>query len=93
MKYKGFYIDITHSDRIIRNDSNGNDVVCKGFLISVFTDEARTQKFDEFSAAEGFEMLSDSIEEAEQFAKDVVSCEDKAFRSAEPEMVMGEISQ
>ena len=26
----------------------------KGYLFSVFTDEARTEKFDEFSAAEGF---------------------------------------
>ena len=49
------------------------------------------EKFDEFSAAEGFEILSDSKEEAEQFAKDVVSCEDKAFRNEEPEMVMGGI--
>ena len=44
MKYKGFFIDITPSDHIVRNDSNGNDVVCKGYLFSVFTDEARTEK-------------------------------------------------
>ena len=89
MKYKGFYIDITRSENIVRNDSSGNDVICKGYLFSVFTDETRREKFDEFSAAEGFEILSDSKEEAEQFAKDVVSCEDKAFRNDEPEMVMG----
>ena len=89
MRYKGFYIDIAPCDDLVRNDSNGNDVICKGYLFSVFTDEARTEKFDEFSAAEGFEILSDSKEEAEQFAKDVVSCEDKAFRNDEPEMVMG----
>ena len=89
MKYKGFYIDIVPSDNIVRNDSDGKDVICKGYLFSVFTDEARTMKFDEFSAAEGFEILSDSKEEAEQFAKDVVSCEDKAYRNDEPDMVMG----
>ena len=89
MKYKGFFIDITPSDHIVRNDSNGNDVVCKGYLFSVFTDEARREKFDEFSAAEGYEILSDDLSEAEQFAKDVVSCEDKALGNDEPEMVMG----
>ena len=89
MKYKGFFIDITPSDNIVRNDSNGNDVICKGYLFSVYTDKDRLKKFDEFSAAEGFEILSDSLEEAEQFAKDVVSCEGKAFRNDEPEMVLG----
>ena len=89
MKYKGFFIDITPSDHIVRNDSNGNDVICKGYLFSVFTDEARAEKFDEFTAAVGYEILAEDISEAEQFAKDVVSCEDKAFRNDEPEMVMG----
>ncbi|SFC79545.1 hypothetical protein [Ruminococcus albus] len=89
MKYKGFYIDISPDNHIIRSDSEGNDVVCRGFLFSVYTDEERTEKFDVFSAAVGFEILTDSIEEAEQFAKDVVSCEDKAFRNDQPEMMMG----
>lgn len=91
MEYKGFYIDIVPDSNIVRSDSDGNDVVCRGFLLSVFTDEARTEKFDEFSAAVGFEILENSIEEAEQYAKDVVSCEEKAFRNAKPEMVIGSI--
>ena len=89
MKYKGFYIDIAPCDDLVRNDSKGNDVVCRGFKISVFRDEAMTEKFDEFTAAVGYEILAEDIAEAEQFAKDVVSCEDKEFRLGEPEMVMG----
>lgn len=89
MKYKGFYIDITPCDDLVRNDNSGNDVVCRGYRMSVYTDEARTEKFDEFSAAEGYEILSDDLSEAEQFAKDVVSCEDKALRNDELGMEMG----
>lgn len=88
MRYKGIYIDITPEDHIIRSDSDGNDVVCRGFSFSVYTDEERTEKFDEFTAAVGYEILTDSMEEAEQFAKDVVSCEDKAFCNDMPEMAM-----
>ena len=89
MKYKGFYIDITPADHLARTDSNGNEVICRGFSFSVFTDSERTEKFDEFTAAVGYEILAEDIEEAEQFAKDVVSCEDKAFRLEKPELTMG----
>ena len=92
MKYKGFYIDITPDDQIIRTDNSGNEVICRGFSFSVFTDETRTEKFDEFTAAVGYEILAEDMEEAEQFAKDVVSCEDKAFRLEQPEFSMGGIS-
>lgn len=92
MKYKGFYIDIISDDHIIRSDSNGNDVICRGFSFSVYTDETRTDKFDEFTAAVGFEILTDKMEEAEQFAKDVVSCEDKAFQLEEHDMLIGGMS-
>ena len=89
MKYKGFYIDITPDDHIIRSDNSGNEVICRGFSFLVFTDEARTEKFDEFSAAVGHEILAEDINEAEQFAKDVVSCEDKTFRLEQPGITMG----
>lgn len=89
MKYKGFYIDITPCDDLICNDSSGNDVVCKGYRMSVFRDEAMTEKFDEFTAAVGYEILAEDIAEAEQFAKDVVSCEDKALINDQPELVIG----
>lgn len=89
MKYKGFYIDITPDDHIVRTDSSGKEVICRGFSFSVFTDAERTEKFDEFTAAVGYEILAEDMEEAEQFAKDVVSCEDKAFRMDQPDLIMG----
>lgn len=87
MRYKGLYIEIIPDDNIIRSDSSGNDVVCRGFSFSVYTDETRAEKLDSFSAAVGFEILENSIEEAKQFAKDVVACEDKALGIEQPEMV------
>ena len=54
MKYKGFYIDIIPDNHLVRTDSSGNEVICRGFSFSVFTDEARTEKFDEFTAAVGY---------------------------------------
>ena len=88
MKYKEFYIDITLDDHLVRSDSNGNEVICRGFSFSVYTDEAKKEKFDEFSAAVGYEILAEDIEEAEQFAKDVISCEDKDFRLEPPALTM-----
>ena len=89
MKYKGFYIDITPDDHLVRTDNSCNEVICRGFSFSVFTDAERTERFDEFTAAVGFEILAEDMEEAEQFAKDVVSCEDKAFRLEQSDMIMG----
>lgn len=77
MKYKGFYIEISPDEHIIRSDSNGKDVACQGFNFTVFADEGKSEKIDEFTAAVGFELLQNSLNEAEQFAKDVVGCDIK----------------
>ena len=77
MLYKGFYIEITPDEHIIRSDSNGNDLVCQGFYFKVFADENKSEKVDEFTAAVGHEILYNSVDEAEQFAKDVFDCETK----------------
>lgn len=65
----------------------GNETVCKGFNIKVFKDKKKTELFDEFSAAVGHEILENSLEEAEQFAKDTIICEEKQF-DASQEMSM-----
>lgn len=77
MIYKGFYIEISPDEHIIRSDSNGDDVVCQGFDFQVFADENKSEKVDEFTAAVGYELLENSADEAEQFAKDVVGCDTK----------------
>ncbi len=77
MKYKGFYIRIVPDNEIKRVDKKGRDVLCKGFMIQVFEDETERVEIDNFSAAVGFEILENSLAEAEQFAKDYVECERK----------------
>ncbi|WP_278946383.1 hypothetical protein [Ruminococcus bicirculans (ex Wegman et al. 2014)] len=77
MRYKGFYIKISPDINISRVDKNGRDVLCEGFLIQVFADETEQVEIYNFSAAVGFEILEDSLAEAEQLAKDFVECEGK----------------
>ena len=77
MRYKGFYIKIVPDSGIKRVDKKGKDVLCKGFMIQVFDDETEKIEIDNFSAAVGFEILENSLAEAEQFAKDCVDCEEK----------------
>ena len=75
MRYKGFYIKISPDSNIRRVDKKGRDILCEGFLIQVFADETERIEIDNFSAAVGFEILEDSLAEAEQLAKDFIDCE------------------
>ena len=75
MRYKGFYIKISPDSNIRRVDKKGRDILCEGFLIQVFADETERVEIDNFSAAVGFEILENSLGEAEQLAKDYIDCE------------------
>ena len=77
MKYKGFYVKITPDTDLHREDKDGNDVQCNGFVIEVFADESERVQIAVFSAAVDFELMKNSLEEAEQFAKDYIDCEVK----------------
>lgn len=79
MKYKGFFVKITPDTKLLRENKNGEIVACNGFTIEVFSDESEKIEIDVFSAAVGFELLKNSIEEAEQFAKDYIDCEEKEY--------------
>lgn len=79
MRYKGFYVKITSDADLHREDKNGNDIRCNGFTIEVFADESEKLEIDVFSAAVDFELLKDSLEETEQFAKDYIDCEEKEY--------------
>lgn len=79
MKYKGFFVKITPDKNLSRENKNGEIVACEGFTIEVFADESERLEIDVFSAAVDFELLNNSIEEAEQFAKDYVDCEEKEY--------------
>ena len=80
MKYKGFYVKITPDTDLHREDKDGNDIRCEGFTIEVFADESEKLEIDVFSVAVDFELLKDSLEEAEQFAMDYIDCEKKEYQ-------------
>ena len=77
MRYKGFYIEIIPCSDIERSDKDCVIQHCQGFKFTIFADESKSEKIDEFTAAVGYELLENRIEEAEQFAKDVVGCDTK----------------
>lgn len=79
MKYKGFYVKITPDTDLHREDKDGDDIRCKGFTIEVFADESEKLEIDVFSAAVDFELLNNSIEEAEQFAREYIDFEEKEY--------------
>lgn len=81
MKYKGFYIWIVSDNEIKRVDKKGRDVLCEGFMIQIFEVETEQVEIDNISAAVGFEILENSLAEAEQFAKDYVDCEEKLCKN------------
>lgn len=88
MKYKGFWMKITPVKNLSREDKNGEIVVCEGFTIEVFSDEAEKIEIDVFSAAIDFELLQNSFEEAEQFAKDYIDCEEKEYQRMLDEFII-----
>ena len=87
MQYKGYVVMITPADDIRRTDELGRKTTCEGFRFEVFRDKEMSDLLDEFSAAVGYEILENSLEEAEQFAKDTIICEEKQF-DASQEMSM-----
>ena len=60
---------------LYRISKKGNEILCKGFLIQLFADKNEQVEIDNFTAAVGFEILEDSLAEAEQLAKDFIDCE------------------
>ena len=79
MKYKEFFVKITSDNYLPRENENGEIVACEGFRIEVFADESEDVEIDIFSAAVDFELVKNNINEAEQFAKDYIDCEEKEY--------------
>ena len=77
MRYKDFYVRITPDKYIPRVDKRGDKILCEGFLIQIFAYKNEQDEIDNFTAAVGFEILEDSLAEAEQLAKDFIDCEGK----------------
>lgn len=77
MRYKDFYVRIMPDKYIPRVDKKGDKILCEGFLIQIFAYKNEQDEIDNFTAAVGFEILEDSLAEAEQLAKDFIDCEGK----------------
>lgn len=77
MTYKGFEIRIT-SAKVPRQDRKGKPVECDGFIIEISDMETDTP-VDVFNAAVDYELLNNSIDEAEQIAKDYIDTEKKSL--------------
>ena len=80
MKYKGFFVKITPDNYLPRETENVEIITGEGFRIEVFADESEEVEIDIFSAAVDFELNKNSIDEAEQFAKDYIDCEEKEYQ-------------
>ena len=79
MLYHGFYVKITHLENIQRERKDGSIALCNGFQIEIFSDQSEEVTVDVFTAAVGFEILKDSVSDAEQFTMDVIESEEKEY--------------
>ena len=80
MKYKGFFVKITPDKNLSRENKNGEKATCEGFIIEVFSDESEKIEIDVFSAAVGFELINNNLNEVKQFSKDYIDCEEKEYQ-------------
>ena len=79
MIYHGFYVKITPLKNILREQKDGNTVLCDGFNIEIFSDSSEGVLLDSFTAAVEFEILKNDISDAEEFARDGVEAEEKKY--------------
>ena len=79
MLYHGFYVKFTPLENIQREKKDGSIAFCSGFQIEIFSDSSEEIPVDAFTAAVGFEILNNSVEDAEEFAKDVIDSEEKEY--------------
>ena len=79
MLYHGFYIKINPLKNIQREKKDGTVTECDGFQIEIFSNSSEEILLDSFTAAVGFEILTNDISDAEEFAKDVVESEEKGY--------------
>ena len=85
MKYRGFYVEITADKNIIREDKEGGEKLCSGFLCQVFADETMLKEIDNFYAASGFELANNSLEEVQLFVREMIDCELKEYQKRKDE--------
>lgn len=81
MNYKDFEIRLTEA-KIPRQDRQGRTIECDGFIVEIFTQDSAVP-VNVFNAAVGYELLENSIDEAEQLVKDYIDVEEKKLRKTD----------
>ena len=81
MNYKDFEIHITGA-KVPRRDRQGRTIECDGFIVEIFTQDSAVP-VNVFNAAVGYELLENSIDEAEQLVKDYIDVEEKKLRKTD----------
>lgn len=79
MLYHGFYVKFTPLENIQREKKDGSIAFCSGFQIEIFYDSSEKISIDAFTAAVGFEILNNSVQDVKQFAMDVIESEEKEY--------------
>ena len=64
---------------IQREKKDGSIAFCSGFQIEIFSDSSEEIPVNAFTAAVGFEILNNSVQEVKQFAIDVIESEEKEY--------------
>lgn len=79
MEFLGYDVKI-QPRKVLRQNKENQSVMCEGFLIEIFDKSEPDMPVDVIEAAVDFELLENSLEEAEQLAKDYISSEKKGLR-------------
>lgn len=78
MEYKGFYVKI-QPRKVLRQNKENQSIMCEGFLIEIY--DANKTLVDLLTAAVGYELLENCVEEVEQLVKDYIDCEKKCVEN------------
>lgn len=79
MEFLGYDVKI-QPRKVLRQNKENQPIMCEGFLIEIFDKSEPEMPVDVIEAAVDFELLENSLEEAEQLAKDYIGGEKKNLR-------------
>lgn len=79
MEFLGYDVKI-QPRKVLRQNKENRPVMCEGFLIEIFDKSEPDMPVDVIEAAVDFELLENSLEEAEQLAKDYIGSEKKGLQ-------------
>ena len=91
MEFLGYDVKI-QARKVLRQNKEKRPVMCDGFLIEIFDKSELEMPVDVIEAAVDFELLENSLEEAEQLAKDYIGSEKRGLRKLMEEYQSSEVT-